>query len=94
MRTLTETQFHTVMGVLLVGSLFLDEGARALLPTWNPPQIGLISFVLGLVWVGLFAAHRHTKAAERLLVAEDRLQRLENRLAALEDEERRRLQHP
>ena len=94
MRSLNENQFHAVMGVLLVGSLFLDQGARAILPTWNPPEVGLMTLVLGLVWVGLFAAHRVRKCGDRVLVAEDRLERLQRRLDAMEDEERQRRPRP
>ncbi len=89
MRTLSETQFHMAMGVAVVGSLFLDQGIGAILPTWNPPQVGLITLVLGLVWVGLFAAHRISHCQDAQRVAEDRLDRMQRRLDALEDEIRR-----
>ena len=94
MRTISETQFHLVMGIAVMGSLFLNRGIMAILPTWNPPQVGLISFVLGLVWVGLFAAHRVSLGKDAQRVADDRLGRLEKRLDALEDEARQRLPRP
>ncbi len=58
MRSLGEHQFHLLMGVLVIGSLFLDRLMAKVVATWTPPQVGLITFALGMVWVGLFAAHR------------------------------------
>ena len=94
MRTISENQFHLVMGIAVAGSLFLDRGITAVLPTWNPPQVSLISLVLGLVWVGLFAAHRASQGRDAQRVANDRLDRLERRAAALEDDARHRSPHP
>ncbi len=85
MRTLSESRFHMVMGIAVAGSLFLDRGFTAILPTWNPPDVGLITLVLGLVWVGLFAAHRANEGRDFRTVVDDRLDRLERRLDALED---------
>lgn len=94
MRTLNENQFHAVMGVLLFGSLFLDRIATRIIPTWDAPQVGLIPFALGLVWIGRFAAWRGAKDREPVRVLEDRIQRLERRLNAFEDEERARRRPP
>ena len=85
MRTLSESRFHLVMGIAVAGSLFLDRGITAILPTWNPPDVGLITLVLGLVWVGLFAAHRADECKDARRVVDDRLDRLKRRLDALED---------
>ncbi len=85
MQTLSESRFHLVMGIAVAGSLFLDRGFRAILPTWNPPDVGLVTLVLGLVWVGLFAAHRANEGRDVRTVVNDRLDRLQRRLDALED---------
>jgi hypothetical protein len=88
MRTLSETRFHMVMGVAMAGSLFLDRAIVAVLPTWNPPDVGLVTLVLGLIWVGAFAAHRARQYTDAQRVVEDRLDRLQRRVEALEDERR------
>jgi len=90
MRTLQENQFHLVMGLLFVGSLFVDQAARSVLPTWRPPDVSVFTLVLAMVWLGMFTHHRSEKLAARLRVAEDRLKRAEQRLNAQEDDERRR----
>lgn len=94
MRSLGENQFHLLMGVLVVGSLFLDHLMRRAVATWTSPQVGLITFALGLVWVGLFAAHRARRSEERVRVAEDRVERLQQLVRALEDLERERRRLP
>ena len=90
MRSLAEGQFHAVMAVLVIGSLFLDQGAQKVLPTWTMPRVGFVTFALGLVWLALFAAHRIKNLHARLDVLEDRLERTTRRADALEDEARRR----
>ena len=90
MRSLAEGQFHAVMAVLVVASLFLDRGASQLIPTWSNPSIGLVTFALGLVWVALFGAHRLRNLQLQLRVLEDRLDRITARADSLEDEARRR----
>lgn len=86
MTTIGEQSFHILMGALLLGSLFLDAVMRSLLPAWNPPQIGLVTFVLGLIWVGLFTAYRMRNAGDDLRVLRDRLDRVEGKLAAIDRE--------
>lgn len=88
MRTLGENGFHWLMGALLVGSSFLDPAMRAVLPTWRPPQVSFVTLVLGLIWVGLFAAHRMHLLHDRLRVLEDRAERTERKVEGLEDDAR------
>jgi len=90
MRTLAEPQFHMLMALLLIGSLFLDQYVVKILPAWNMPSIGLVTFLLGMVWVALFAAHRFRNLHERIVVLEDRLDRNVTHTEALEDDARRR----
>jgi uncharacterized membrane protein len=94
MRSLGENQFHLLMGVLVIGSLFLDRLMAKVVTTWTSPQVGLITFALGLVWVGLFAAHRAAKSSERIAIAEDKVDRLAQLVRALEDLERERRRLP
>lgn len=92
MTTIGEQSFHTLMGALLLGSLFLDAAMRSLLPAWNPPQIGLVTFVLGLLWVALFAAYRMRNAGDDMRVLRDRLERAERKIEVLDREAAER--HP
>lgn len=85
----SERNFHLLMGALLLASLLLDRGVRGVLPSWNPPAVGLASLVLGLVWVGLFAAYRGRLLDDELRVLRDRAERSERKIAALEDTIRR-----
>ena len=45
---------------------------RSLVATWNPPQVSLMTLVLGLIWVGLFAGYRGRNLEDRIRVLEDR----------------------
>ena len=57
--TLPEARnFHVAMAACVLGSLILDRLAPTLVPAWRPPAVGLLTFALGLVWVGGFAVHR------------------------------------
>ena len=94
MRSLGENQFHVLMGLLVIGSLFLDRLMAKVVLTWTSPQVGLITFALGMVWVGLFAAHRARKSGDRVTVAEDKLDRMAQQIRALEDLERQRRRLP
>ncbi|MEZ5962282.1 MAG: hypothetical protein R3F56_00420 [Planctomycetota bacterium] len=86
---LHERSFHLLMGSLLFGSLLLDRALRGVLPVWNPPAVGLLSLVLGLIWVGLFAGYRTRLVDEQVRVLRDRAERAERKIAALEDAIRR-----
>ena len=75
MLTVGERSFHLAMTALVLASTFLDRAMQAVLPAWNPPQLGLVTFVLGLIWVALglysvesFRAYR--EAREDLALAE------------------------
>ena len=89
MRTLQENQFHLLMGLLLVGSLFVDRAARAVLPTWSPPDVSVFTLVLAVIWMGMFTHYRGERLGDRIKVLEARLERAERRLDAQEDEGRR-----
>jgi hypothetical protein len=84
MVTVGERNFHVAMGLLLLGSTFLDRAMAGVLPAWNPPPVGFVTLVLGLVWVALFAGYRIRRLDEALRVAEARVERLERRLAEQE----------
>lgn len=94
MRFPNDTAFHLRMAALVIASLFLEHLAVTRLPNWSSPQIGIVTFVLGLAWVALFA-FQHAKAQhDRLRVLEDRLDRLTHRVDADEDAQRARRSLP
>lgn len=86
---LSERTFHLLMGGLLFLSLVFDRVMRGVLPVWNAPQVGLLSLVLGLVWVGLFAAYRTRLLDDEIRILRDRAERAERKINALEDVVRR-----
>lgn len=94
MRFPNDSAFHLRMAALVIGSLFLEHLATTRLPGWSSPQIGIITFVLGLAWVALFAFHHAKGQHERLRVLEDRLDRLLQRVEAGEDAQRARRSLP
>ncbi|MEY4675000.1 MAG: hypothetical protein RL148_2784 [Planctomycetota bacterium] len=94
MRNLGEPGFHWLMAGLVVGSLLLDHHARKVVPTWTSPTVGMITFALGLVWVGLAALHRIRELERQQQVLRDRVERLERRTDALLDDARRRRDLP
>ena len=65
MRFPNDTAFHMKMAALVIVSLFVEHNAKSWLPNWSSPQIGVITFVLGLAWVTLFAAHHAQALQER-----------------------------
>ncbi|MBK8978961.1 MAG: hypothetical protein IPM29_23925 [Planctomycetes bacterium] len=91
---MTERNFHLLMGGVFVASIVAEQALAALLPTWNPPRLGFVSIVVGLVWVGRYAAWRAELDAERRRVLEDRIERLEARQRELERELRARHRDP
>jgi len=90
MRFPNDTAFHLRMAALVIGSLFLEHLARTRLSNWSSPQIGIVTFVLGLAWVALFAFHHGRAMQDRVRVLEDRIDRLTQRVDAGEDEQRAR----
>ena len=92
MTTLGERPFHWLMGALFLGSTFLDPAMRAITPAWQPPEVSLITLVIGLIWVGLFAGYRGKNLEDRMRVLEDRTERAERKIEILDAEqaERRR----
>jgi hypothetical protein len=94
MRFPNDTNFHLRMAALVIAALFLEHLARQHLPYWSSPQIGIVTFVLGLAWVGMAAFHHARALHERLRVLEDKLERLSARTDAIEDERRARRSLP
>jgi hypothetical protein len=94
MRFPNDTAFHLRMAALLIASLFLEQLATTHLPNWSSPRIGVVTFVLGLLWVALFAFHHAGAMQNRVRVLEDKLERLIHQAYALEDERRARRSLP
>ncbi len=94
MRFPNDKSFHLRMAALVIGSLCLEQLAKKHLANWSSPEIGVITFVLGLAWVALTTLHFAKAQHERLKVAEDQLQRLREHVDALEDDRRARRSLP
>ena len=73
MRFPNDTSFHLRMAALVITSLFLEQLAKKQLPGWSSPQIGIVTFVLGLAWVALFAFHHGRALQDRVRVLEDQV---------------------
>lgn len=86
---MSERSFHLLMGALLFASTFLDRLVRSALPAWNPPVVSLLTLVLGLLWVAIFAGYRVRLIDDHVRVLQDRAERAERKIAALEDAVRR-----
>jgi hypothetical protein len=94
MRFPNDVPFHLRMAALVIGSLFLEQLAQKHLPHWSSPQIGIVTFVLGLAWVALFAFQLGKVSHDRVRVLEDRIERLTHRVDAAEDSQRARRSLP
>ena len=94
MRFPNDKAFHLRMAAFVIGSLFLEHLAATRLPHWSSPQIGVVTFVLGLAWVALAAFHHARSMQDKLRVLEDKLDRLAARAEALEDDRRARRSLP
>ncbi|MEZ6036448.1 MAG: hypothetical protein R3F29_03130 [Planctomycetota bacterium] len=94
MRFPNDKPFHLRMAALLIASLFLEHLATTRLPGWSAPQIGVITFVLGLAWVALFAGHVGQSLQQRIRVLEDKLERTTELAEMLADETRSRRSLP
>jgi hypothetical protein len=90
MHTLHERQFHLLMASLVIASLLLEQEASRLLPLWQMPEIGLLTFTLGLCWLALFAGHRVKNLHLRITVLEERLEHTIRRTEAIEEDVRAR----
>ena len=91
MRFPNDTAFHLKMAALVIVSLFVEHNAPKWLPDWSAPQIGVVTFVLGLAWVTLFAAHHAQATQARIRALEDKLERTNQLAEMLADEARQRL---
>ncbi len=94
MRFPNDTAFHMKMAALVIVSLFVEHNAPRWLPNWSAPQIGVITFVLGLAWVTLFAAHHAQATQERIRVLEEKLERTTQLAETLADDSRHRRSLP
>lgn len=90
MHTLHERQFHLLMASLVIASLLLEQEASRLLPLWQMPEIGLLTFTLGLCWLALFAGHRVKNLHLRITVLEERLEHTIRLTEAIEEDVRAR----
>ncbi len=94
MRFPNDTTFHLRMAALVIASLFLEHLAASRLEHWSSPQIGVITFVLGLAWVALAAFHHAKATQERVKVLEAKLERLQALTDAIADDTRARRSLP
>jgi hypothetical protein len=94
MRFPNDTAFHLRMAALVIGSLFLEQLASKHLPNWSSPQIGIVTFVLGLAWVALAAFHHARTMQQRMRGLEEKLEHLTALTDALADERRARRSLP
>lgn len=94
MLSVGERNFHLVMGAVFVGAIVLENALPKILTAWNPPQLGFLAFIVGLVWVGRYAAWRSELHDEKDRVVDERLDRLEKLHKSLEDDLRERFRRP
>ncbi|MCB9878147.1 MAG: hypothetical protein H6835_11150 [Planctomycetes bacterium] len=94
MRFPNDKAFHLRMAALVIASLFLEHLAATRIPGWSAPQLGVITFVLGLAWVALFAGHVGQGLQQRIRVLEDKLERTTELAELLADETRSRRSLP
>ena len=94
MRFPNDTAFHLRMAALLIGSLFLEHLAATRLPNWTSPQIGIVTFILGLAWVALTGFHYATTTQAKIRMLENRLAELDERTDALIEDSRQRRSLP
>ncbi|GDY00918.1 hypothetical protein LBMAG49_02470 [Planctomycetota bacterium] len=94
MPTPNERPLHLVLATLLIASLFLDQEAGRFVSTWNMPKVGLLTFAIGMTWIGWFTTRRIHTAQQRLDVLAQQLEHSTQRTDALEDDLRRRRSLP
>jgi len=88
MRSQNDAAFHLRMAALVVLSMFGEQLAATHLPDWSSPRIGVITFVLGMLWVGLFAWQHGTALHDRIRTLQGQLDALTARTDALEEDRR------
>ena len=94
MRFPNDMPFHMRMAALVIASLFLEHLANTRLENWSSPQIGIVTFVMGMAWIALLTMHHGVALQDRIRVLEDKLERT-NRLAEkLADDTRQRRSLP
>ena len=86
MHSLDERKFHLLMGAVFLSAVILEEFLGRQAALWNPPRIGFVTFIVGMVWVGRYAGWRSELDSELRRVLDERLARQERRIDALEDE--------
>lgn len=94
MRSQNDLAFHLKMAALLVFTMFLESLAAQHLPNWSSPRIGVVPFVVGLVWVALFAWQHGNALQDRVKSLEARLRELDERTGNLEEQQRARRSLP
>lgn len=94
MRAQNDLAFHLRMAALLVFSLFVEHLAATHLPGWSSPRIGVITLVLAMAWVGLFAWQHGLSLQARIKALEARLEELAERTDNLEQDHRARRSLP
>jgi hypothetical protein len=68
MRFPNDTPFHLRMAALLIASLFLEHMANTRLENWSSPQIGIVTFVMGMAWIMLFTMNHGVSLQDRIRV--------------------------
>jgi len=79
-------QLHLVFGLLFIGSIFLSGQAKKILPTWNDPEIHLLSLAVALLWLGTVFQRKIKALDDRCKVLKDRMERAESKIDWLERE--------
>jgi hypothetical protein len=94
MRFPNDTPFHLRMAALLIAALFLEHMANTRLENWSSPQIGIVTFVMGMAWIMLFTMNHGVSLQDRIRVLEDKLERTNHLAETLADEIRKRRSLP
>lgn len=94
MHTLSERSFHIVMASVCAVAVLLENALPRFLPAWNPPHLGFLAFVAGLVWIARYTSWRAELHDERDRTLESRVERLEQLQRSLEDDLRERFRRP
>jgi len=94
MRFPNDRPFHLRMAALLITALFLEHMANTRLDNWSSPQIGIVTFAMGMAWVMLFSMNHGVSLQDRIRVLEDKLERTNQLAETLADETRKRRSLP